>query len=167
MGIPDDQLRQLRRLVLSWATRWGADDDDAEDIAQEVLLKVVRASDRFRGESRLSSWTYRIARNVQVSLARRSRSRDRAEGRFIAGRTLVSVGQEERLLAGITVHRLVRRWIRAGTVSRTDLRLIDMTVVQGITSIETAARMGCRPGTVRSRVSKALARVREESEAAA
>ena len=37
---------------------------DAEDICQEVLLKAYRSLGRFRGESKLSTWLYRVAINA-------------------------------------------------------------------------------------------------------
>ena len=37
--------------------------EDAEDIAQEVFIEVFRSADKFRGESKLSTWLYRIAVN--------------------------------------------------------------------------------------------------------
>jgi RNA polymerase sigma-70 factor (ECF subfamily) len=39
-------------------------DDDAQDLAQETMVKVSRGLDSFRGESTLSTWIYRIATNV-------------------------------------------------------------------------------------------------------
>ena len=45
----------IRRLVVS--------HDDAEDILQETFIKVYRYVDSFRGESKISTWLYRIATN--------------------------------------------------------------------------------------------------------
>ncbi len=39
-------------------------DDDAQDLAQETMVKVSRGLDSFRGESTVSTWIYRIATNV-------------------------------------------------------------------------------------------------------
>ena len=38
--------------------------DEAEDLAQEVFVQVFKAIDQFRGESKLSTWIYRIAVNL-------------------------------------------------------------------------------------------------------
>src|ERR1051325_8751034 len=38
--------------------------DEAEDMAQEVFVQVFKAIDQFRGESKLSTWIYRIAVNL-------------------------------------------------------------------------------------------------------
>ncbi len=46
----------IRRMVLN--------HDDADDLTQEVFLKVWRSMDRFRGESKLYTWLYRIATNA-------------------------------------------------------------------------------------------------------
>jgi len=54
-------VRYLRRLV---------GDPDAEDVAQEVFVKVHQALNKFRGESTLSTWIYRIATNAAMDRLR-------------------------------------------------------------------------------------------------
>src|SRR5512143_1858872 len=56
----------LRRLV---------GDVDAEDVAQEVFVKVSRSLDNFRGDSSLSTWIYRIATNAATDHLRKRSSR--------------------------------------------------------------------------------------------
>ena len=48
------------------------DRDDVEDVVQEVFVKVFRGLGRFRGDSKFSTWIYRIARNEAISAARRA-----------------------------------------------------------------------------------------------
>jgi RNA polymerase sigma-70 factor, ECF subfamily len=45
-------------------------DSDAEDLTQEVFVKVSRALETFRGDSQLSTWLYRIATNVAIDRTR-------------------------------------------------------------------------------------------------
>jgi len=52
----------LRRLV---------GEAEAEDVAQEVFVKISRSLDTFRGESRLSTWIYRIATNTAMDHLRK------------------------------------------------------------------------------------------------
>lgn len=54
--------RYLRRLV---------GEVEAEDVAQETFVKISRSLDSFRGESRLSTWMYRIATNTAMDHLRR------------------------------------------------------------------------------------------------
>jgi RNA polymerase sigma-70 factor (ECF subfamily) len=48
---------------------------DAEDVAQEAFVKVSRSLDSFRGESRLSTWIYRIAMNTAMDHLRKPSAR--------------------------------------------------------------------------------------------
>ena len=50
----------IRRLVIS--------HEDAEDVLQEVFIRVFRHIDQFREESSLSTWIYRIATNESLRL---------------------------------------------------------------------------------------------------
>jgi RNA polymerase sigma-70 factor, ECF subfamily len=50
---------------------------DAEDLFQEILLQVWRALATFRGESALSTWSYRIALNTAMSWRRSEQTRRR------------------------------------------------------------------------------------------
>ncbi len=54
--------------------RFVADDAEAEDLAQEVFLRVYRTRHRYQPRARFSTWLYRIAANMSLN-ALRSRSR--------------------------------------------------------------------------------------------
>ena len=49
------------------------DSDEVEDVLQNVYVKIYRGLVGFRGESRLSTWIYQIARNEAINAARRRR----------------------------------------------------------------------------------------------
>lgn len=51
------------------------DADDAYDVLQNTLVKVWRNIDRFRGQSQLYTWLYRIATNEALSFLEQSRRR--------------------------------------------------------------------------------------------
>jgi len=61
---------------------------DAEDLAQESLVKVDRGLEQFRGDSSLSTWIYRIATNV---------ARDRFRSAAYKGDSVTEPADEEEL----------------------------------------------------------------------
>lgn len=54
---------RYHRRVVSWCYRIAKDRDRSNDLAQEVFLKAYRHRHSFRGDARLSTWLYAIARN--------------------------------------------------------------------------------------------------------
>ncbi len=65
--------------ILQQALRYVRNREDAEEVTQDVLLKVCRHIDAFRGDSTLSSWIYRITFNTAMSRLRASRARPSQE----------------------------------------------------------------------------------------
>src|SRR5919112_5759730 len=66
---------RYKNLVYAIVARMVTDPTQADDLAQEVFLKVYRGLPYFRGEARLSTWIYRIVLNV-CTQARRRPSRE-------------------------------------------------------------------------------------------
>ena len=51
------------------------DHDDADDVVQEVFIKVWKEIDRYRGDSELFTWIYRIATNEALQFLRKKKRR--------------------------------------------------------------------------------------------
>ena len=64
-------VEQHRSMVYRVAYQFAGNHHDAEDIAQEVFIKVYRSLDRFRRDAQLSSWMYRIVMNACIDHRRR------------------------------------------------------------------------------------------------
>ena len=98
-------VRRHQDKVLGLAYRYSRDRQDAEELAQEVFLKVWRHARSFRGESLFSTWLYRLAVNTCLNFTQRQRSRPASlplEGDFAsasppAGDELVAAHREARL----------------------------------------------------------------------
>ena len=65
------------------AFRYVKNHEDAEEVAQDVLLKVYRKIDAFRGDAALSSWIYRITFNTAMSRLRTARLNRRERSKHI------------------------------------------------------------------------------------
>jgi len=63
-GAFEELVDQFKHLVFALIARTVSDRSRAEDLAQDVFLRVHRGLPYFRGEARLSTWIYRIAINV-------------------------------------------------------------------------------------------------------
>src|SRR6478672_12248229 len=71
-------VEQHRAMVYRLAYQFAGNHHDAEDIAQEVFIKVYRSLDRFRQDAQLTSWMYRIVMNACSDHRRRHRARANA-----------------------------------------------------------------------------------------
>ena len=84
-----------QRLVLHVVGRIVRRQDEAEDICQEVFIKVFRKMKRFRGESRLSTWIATIAYNTSISHVRKMARR--GEQLYEDNPTLIASERDESL----------------------------------------------------------------------
>ena len=61
---------RIQQLAFRYLRNW----EDAEEVAQDVLMKVYRKIEAFRGDAALSSWIYRITFNTAMSRLRHLRA---------------------------------------------------------------------------------------------
>src|SRR5262245_66546692 len=66
-------LEQTRAYVKSVAMKYVRNEHDADDVAQDALLLAHRYRDSFRGESRYSTWLYRVTATAALMFLRRQR----------------------------------------------------------------------------------------------
>jgi RNA polymerase sigma-70 factor (ECF subfamily) len=66
---------RIQQLAFRYLKNW----EDAEEVAQDVLMKVYRKIEAFRGDAALSSWIYRITFNTAMSRLRTGRAGKQAE----------------------------------------------------------------------------------------
>jgi len=145
---------QYKRRVFGMAHRIvGA--NDAEEVAQEVFVRVFRGLANFPGDSALSTWNYRLTVNASLShLARRGRRHE--------------VQNEDALVAVPAPPQPERDSALAARIQDALGRLPDgyraiivLHDVEGLSHEECAAILECRVGTCKSQLHKARARMRE------
>ena len=74
-GAFDVLLERHGQAVFRFALRQHGQRELAEDLMQEVFLRVIKKADSFRRRSKFTTWLYTIARNVSVDAMRRNRHR--------------------------------------------------------------------------------------------
>lgn len=141
---------------------------EAEDVSQEVFVTVFKAIGSFRGESKLSTWLYRIAANHAKNrlkyLARRRSRRQSSIDDVPEGELHRSTGalsqQPDRVAMGHQLEALVQR---ALTTMDEDYRLIIvLRDVENLSYDEIAEISGLAMGTVKSRLHRARAALKKE-----
>ena len=135
---------------------------DAEEAAQDGFVKAWRALPRFRAGAPFRPWLLAIVANE-------ARNRRRAAGRR-AGLALRAAEQAARAAAGPSPEALALSTERRealiealGELDERDRSVLVCRYLLELSEEETAAALGCRRGTVKSRTSRALERLRERA----
>jgi RNA polymerase sigma factor (sigma-70 family) len=139
------------------------DAGEAEDAAQEAFVKAYRALGRYRRGAPFRPWVLQIvaneARNRRRSSGRRARLELRVAAESPSGGAAPS--PEGALLAA---ERRASLLAALGELREEERLVIGLRYFLDLSEGETAAALGVRPGTVKSRLSRALARLREHAE---
>jgi RNA polymerase sigma factor (sigma-70 family) len=131
---------------------------DAQDAAQEGLVKAWLALERFRPGAPFRPWLLQIVVNEARNRRRKAGRQERLALRLAQTPEQTVPGAE-----GIVLEQERRARLLAAveTLREDDQVVIAARYFVGLSEAETAAVLSLRPGTVKSRLSRALARLRE------
>jgi RNA polymerase sigma-70 factor (ECF subfamily) len=133
---------------------------DADDLFQELWLRVVRAADDFDPSLRFSSWVYRIAVNLtRDHLRRRAAARLEPGDGTVPDRADEAPGPE-----AVTAEREESRAM-AEAIARLpegQREVLVLRYFEGLGEAEVASAVGIPPGTVKSRLHHAVRGLRRE-----
>jgi len=144
---------QYKRRVFGMAHRIvGA--SDAEEVAQEVFVRVFRGLASFRGDSALSTWIYRLTVNASLThLTKRGRRKEVGDD-GLTELPAPPVAERDSALAA----RIEAALDQLPAGYRAILVLHD---VEGLSHEECSAILECRVGTCKSQLHKARAKMRD------
>jgi RNA polymerase sigma-70 factor (ECF subfamily) len=74
----DEVILRYGRKIYNLAYQFSRRPEEAEDLTQEIFLKLYRNLDRYRGDVPLAGWTLRLSRNLCIEKYRRHRLERRA-----------------------------------------------------------------------------------------
>jgi RNA polymerase sigma-70 factor (ECF subfamily) len=151
--------------------------EDAEEVAQDVLLKVHRKIHAFRGDAALSSWIYRITFNTAMSRLRQNRAaraaaveRDRVEAQLESGGEQIRALKEPADWSRMPDERLLRAQMRVALAAavrelpeiyRAPVVLRD---IEGLTTEEASSRLKVKDQTLKSRLHRGRLMLRDKLE---
>ena|SRR5262245_60436439 len=147
--------------IYQLAFRYLRNKEDAEEVTQDVLLKVYRKVDAFRGDAALSSWIYRITFNAAMSrlrTVRYQRSQDEARQAEIDGEQQVTQRTDvadwtnmadEQVLRSQLRRRVLRAILALPAIYRAPVVLRDL---QGMSTEEASAMLKVKDQTLKSRL---------------
>ena len=152
-----------RTRIQQLAMRYMKSPEDAEEVAQDVILKAYRKIDAFRGDAALSSWIYRITFNTVMSRLRSQKFTNKFEVR--AGDILADVEENGGRLrreqadwssmADESVMRLqMRRKLAQALLELPDIYRVPVVLrdLQGLSTEEASERLGIKEQTLKSRL---------------
>jgi RNA polymerase sigma-70 factor (ECF subfamily) len=147
-GALDALLRRCRATVFRWALVQSGDRADAEDVTQEVLIRLYGSLHRYGGRSRFTTWLYQVTRNEASNLRRRLRRRLRLATAVAEGAAEPAVADDpadrmdaEQLMA------LVQDLLRG--LPRRQREVFALAELEGCPVTEIAERLGTSPVTAR------------------
>ena len=159
-GAFEQLMRRHNRTLFRTARAILRDDAEAEEAVQDAYLQAYRALADFRGEAKLSTWLTRIAANEALARRRKHVRRDALApvvGLDGAAQACTRDGPRDLAERGE-----LRRLIEA-SIDRLPEALRSVFVLRAVENLsveETAAALGIRPPTVRSRFFRARSRLR-------
>ncbi len=155
----DALVRRCYRRIYRWALVRVGEPDEAEDVTQEVLVRLYRHLSSWEGRGRFTTWLYGVTRNAAASHAVPSGRRDPGEGVDPVAR---AVGGTEDLLIrrmhAKDVIEMIDRLLRELPARQREL--FDLIDLQGFTPAEVAEMLDMNPSTVRVHLFKARSRIR-------
>jgi RNA polymerase sigma-70 factor (ECF subfamily) len=137
-------VRIAYRILGNWA--------DAEDVAQDVFIRLYRHGLDFADSTALQSWLYRVTVNRCID-----RTRSIVPTTEISEFTAPNLSPEASLLRSELKQRLMAA---LQTLPAKERAAVVLREIEGLPTAEVAAILGSTEGTVRSQISKAVLRLR-------
>ena len=166
-------LRRHRKPVYNFILRSVRSQATAEDLLQEVFLRVIRSAKSFRREAKFTTWVYSIARNMIIDHSRRMKFRNHASlDKPLKGKDgdsrgamldLVSDGHHGASPSRAATSNELRERLQEAIDSLSDEQkeVFMMREYVGLQFKEIAEIVGCPENTVKSRMRYALEALRK------
>jgi RNA polymerase sigma-70 factor (ECF subfamily) len=142
-------------LVQRWSLVHLGDPADADDLTQDVLVRMLEKLDTFGGRSEFGTWLYAMTKNAATDRVRGTARRERLTGHARAYDALLPAPTQDpsRLAERSELRRLLEAFFHE--LPDRQREVFDLVELEGLSSSEAAARMGLEPVSVRAHLFKA------------
>lgn len=153
-------VKRYKLKIINFVYRMVGDLDQAEDIAQEVFIRVYQHRERYQPIAKFSTWLYTIASNLAKSELRRRSIFNPISLTRLKGERLSSIKRspDKALLEKELGQKIQEGIEKLKPNYRAPLILRD---VEGLSYEEISEIVGCPLGTVKSRINRARLKLRE------
>jgi len=132
---------------------------EAQDAAQEAFVKAYYALGSFRAGASFRAWLMAIVRNEALNRARSASRRTTLATRVAEDRSSGAAAPTPEA-AILAAERGAELGAALGSLAPRDRAVIALRYFEELSEKEMAVALGCRPGTVKSRLSRALSKLR-------
>ena len=156
-----DMAEEYGSKIYQLAFRYLRNKEDAEEVTQDVLFKVYRKIDAFRGDSALSSWIYRITFNTAMSRLRTAKyQRSQADDAYLLtadsdeGKPTPQIADWSNLADESLFRSQLRRKVFSAILSLPAIYRapVIMRDIQGMSTEEASAALRVKDQTLKSRL---------------
>src|SRR5947207_2943263 len=159
--------------IYQLALRQMKNQEDAEEVTQDVLLKVYRKIGAFRGDSALSSWIYRITFNTAMSrlrtskLARQAQQQERNRDEDDKLRALREPADWSNMPDEATLRSQLRSAVFAAIDELPEIYRAPVVLrdIEGLSTEEASTRLRVKDQTLKSRLHRGRLMLRERLQA--
>lgn len=154
-----------RDRVYRMAWRMAQDQDSALDIVQEVFVRVYRGLPKWKGDSKFSTWLYRIVMNTGIDVMRQE-ARHRRHQTPLLDEHLALIPDTR--TDSNPRHQAARNQLRGrvfeavSSLSTKQRECFTMRHHQGLSLLEIAEALGCSEGAVKKHLSRAVDKLRKQ-----
>ena len=160
-------LRRYRGPIFNFLLRSARDRGRAEELYQDLWMKVIERCDEFRGDAKFSTWLYTIARNLSIDHQRKMKFRGHASldapepgsGQPIGQRVPNPGPTTEQLAIGGLVKERIASAVQGLPEEQREVFLLRQ--LQGLAFREISEVVGVPANTVKSRMRYALERLQQ------
>lgn len=143
-------------LVYRTAYKWCGIKEDAEDVTQEVFVKLARAIHNFKGDSAFTTWLYRIAINTAKDFHRKSSTKTSNEAAYWQDKAIeATVAEDNNPVSSAQLY---------ATLDKLPLKLkeaVILVLAEGLSHKEAAVTLNCAETTVSWRIFQARRKLKK------